>query len=1828
MERVPANEGPELYAAAGFPHKIHRFLASIQEGNWMTQRERGNRVRAPHPQWTVFLALTGLLAGAPALVLAQTRGESPDRAWRTLDPGAGRGATATAGAGFTLDAGQMSSTLASAPLESQVRLDDSATIVYLPLPTGGYASFRVVESNILDPGLAARFPEIKSYAGVGLDDPAATVRFGFSPRGIAGLILGNEYSVSITADGLDPAVHTSAYGAGTQDFSCGVSQQAAPSSATTPPAGAAVGSQLRVYRAAIATSADYLSDPALGNNDMGTAVASLNAWLNGINAIYERELAVRLTLVNNTSIIGLSAAQIDNSDEGVAINQIPPILGTLVGSANYDVGHVLITGGGGGIAGLGVVCNSTDTAAPSKGRAASAVGGPAGNSGTVGLLAHEFGHQFGAPHSFNGTQGACSGNRSSGAAFETGSGTTIMSYGGICDTDNIGGTEKTRFHNGSFRSIASYIASGGTCATPSATGNGVPTVGGGPDRVIPKGTPFALTATAADPDVADFAKLTYNWEQIDAGLAFPQNGTEASFKDAGDPANTTRPIFRPYPSSASPTRSFPSLTYILNNANVPPAQTGGLFTAESLPAVGRSLNFRVTVRDNRVSGAGVADDHVTLSVDGNAGPFLVTAPNTSAVTWTAGGNEVVTWSTANTNLAPVSAANVRIRLSVDDGQSFPYLLAASTPNDGSESVAVPAGLNTAGARVKVEAEGNVFFDISDASFTINSGAGCPAVASVASSAGPVGASVTLTGSGFTGVTGVSFNGVAATFVVASNSVITTTVPAGATSGPLTLTKGGCAATTTAPFTVCGASATGQVDDGSFGTGTMGPTHWVNRITPASYPATLTGVSFLLNNTWGPPVGSAITVIAAPHTAGGANIDGLSFQSTTTTTKANNVFNTYAIPPITISSGDFVVGFVLGGVFVPRDTTTPQNRSYTSSSTASFTADTGANLLIRAVYSTSCAAPTCVTVSNVAPGSGAPGDSVTITGTGFIGATSVRFGGGVAATFSVVSDTQISALVPPGAATGAITVSRPGCADALTTSLTVGAIACPAVSGVNPTLAAPGLPVTITGTGLSGVSVVKFSVDAAAAFSVASGTQIQATVPAGAEPGPITLSKAGCANAQSGSFTPCGTPLPLAADDGGAENASGGTDYTVVRLTPVAYPATLTTVTLRFDSFQNVPQGTPIVVVAGANADGNDVIDNTTFQTTASTVSVLGSSFTVTLGTPLTIPSGDFVLGYQLTAGQFKRLQDLTAPAGRTYSSSNGTTFTKITTANAIIRGTYTLDCPTGPPPSLSINNVTLAEGQSGSTNAAFSAALSAPSSQTVTVSYTTANGTATAGSDFTAASGTLTFAAGTTSQQILVPVLGDNIAEADETFSVTLSNPVNATLGTATGTGTITNDDLPGLSVGNVTAREGTNAVFTVTLAPAVAGPVTVNYATANGTATAGSDYTSASGQLSFAANETSRTVSVALLADAAVEGVETFTLTLSGAVGAPIASAQATGTIQDGVGVVGDLGGDGKTDIMWRKIGAGVDKGAMFLWTMSGTGLTGARYLDPISEDWQVQFTGDFNGDGKADVLWRNFNAASADAGKLYIWIMDGPNVVGGTGYTNSQADLGWRVDGVGDLNGDGKSDIVWRKTGAGVDKGAMFLWTMDGASIIGARYLDPISEDWQVVDVGDFNGDGKGDVLWRNFNPAAPDVGKLYIWIMDGPNVVAGTGYTAAQADLGWRVDGVGDLNGDGKADIVWRQTAVNAVDRGALFLWTMNGTGLSASRYLDPISEDWQVQGLGDFNGDGKTDVLWRNQGPGGDVGKLYVWIMDGPNVVAGTGYTAAQADLGWRVDSPRK
>jgi hypothetical protein len=335
------------------------------------------------------------------------------------------------------------------------------------------------------------------------------------------------------------------------------------------------------------------------------------------------------------------------------------------------------------------------------------------------LLAHEFGHQFNARHTFNSTSNLCgsAGQRNSATAYEPGSGSTLMAYPGICSPENLQNNSDPYFHGASFDQIVSYSVNSGTCATAVSTGNNPPVVNAGPDYTIPVNTPFALTATASDPD-GD--ALTYGWEEFDLGSASPPLGD-----------NGARPLFRSFTATTNPTRLFPKLTSILS---------GATSTGESMPITTRALNFRVTARDNRAGGSGVNSDTMQVSVTAASGPFLITSPN-SSLSWTAGSFQSLSWDTANTSSPPVSCSSVKISLSTDGGATFPVTIAASTPNDGSHSFTVPNTI-TSSARIKVEALSNIFFDISNANFSIT--AGCPtSISSTSLSFAAAGASSTF-----------------------------------------------------------------------------------------------------------------------------------------------------------------------------------------------------------------------------------------------------------------------------------------------------------------------------------------------------------------------------------------------------------------------------------------------------------------------------------------------------------------------------------------------------------------------------------------------------------------------------------------------------------------------------------------------------------------------------------------------------------------------------------------------------------------------------------------------------------------------------------------------------------------------------------------------------------------------------------------------------------------------------------------------------------------------------------------------------------------------------
>jgi hypothetical protein len=675
---------------------------------------------------------------------------------------------------FQLNRAALAELLAQAPFQFS---GAQRAVLPLPLPDGSFAQFAIEEAPSMEPALAAQFPEIKSYRGQALDHPALTMRCDLAPGGFNAVMLDGGQFINVhpisEAGGPGAADTYASYFSGAlQDVEtqCLVAEihEVRPNAANGVTPQISVGPALRNFRLAIATTWEYANRYGSGQNS--ATLASLNTWLNGANLILERDLAVHLNLVANQTAImyttqnGYSSATdpFTNNNVSTMLSENRGVLSSAIGQANYDIGHVLghiSDSSASGVAFVGAVCNNTGSPGPLKGGGATQIGGTPGVTWALGVWTHEIGHQFGAGHSFNGTAGNCGSQRSTASTWEPGSGSTMMAYPQICGTDNITSTRDMRFHAGSYGQINAYIASGATCFTTSNTSNTAPTVSAGADVTIPQGTPFALVATGSDPDASDLPNLTYAWDQIDAGGASYPNPPYGD--QPGDPATTTRPLFRSYAPVTSAMRLFPSLTYILNNANVPPPTSGSFQTGEALPSVSRSLKFRVLLKDNRAGGGGVADDDITLTVAGGAGPFQLTAPNT-AVSWTGNTPQTVTWNVNGTNSAPVNTANVKITLSTDGGNTFPLTLLSSTANDGSETISVPNNLNTTQARVKVEAVGNLFFDISNTNFTIVPGSACTAITvnPAALTAGSAGTaySQTFTQTGGTGPVVWSFTG--------------------------------------------------------------------------------------------------------------------------------------------------------------------------------------------------------------------------------------------------------------------------------------------------------------------------------------------------------------------------------------------------------------------------------------------------------------------------------------------------------------------------------------------------------------------------------------------------------------------------------------------------------------------------------------------------------------------------------------------------------------------------------------------------------------------------------------------------------------------------------------------------------------------------------------------------------------------------------------------------------------------------------------------------------------------------------------------------------------
>ena len=598
--------------------------------------------------------------------------------------------------------------------------DNSYTIL-LPMPDGTQTSYSIVESPIMEAALAAKFPQIKTYRVSGIDDPGASGRVDISQKGFRAMLFTSQGRVFIDPEKLNPISgryvsrkRNSSDNDGS--FQCSAGEMVSPRSilqTSSSKLSYRIPGNYITYRLAVAATPEYVLAVNTGVDPLADAHAAIATTINRVNQIYERDLGIRLVIVtDNDMLIDVNDDNNFSNSNGLALlleNQI--WIDNTIGIANYDIGHIFSTGGG-GVAVIESVCdNSTSLALVDLGSNAMGVTGlsnPTGEIFHIDFVAHEIGHQFGAEHSFNGTTESCGGNRSLVATtFEPGSGSTIMAYAGICGAENVQNTADATFHAGSILQINNFVSAGGgsTCInTIVPAGNPAePTADAGIDRTIPLNTPFQLQGIGAD---ADGDTLSYQWDQMDAGTA---TSSTTLGDDFGDNA-----LFRSYLPQPTGDRDFPALgTQVAD---------GPIDLSEALPCTSRIVNFRLTVRDNK---SGQATDDVSLTVDGTSGPFRITSFNTAQTIFTTS-PLIFNWDVANTNTGAVSCANVDVDLLTfsDDHKTYAVTqLLSNVVNNGNQIITLPDN-SSSNARFRVSCNSNIFYDISDADLIIqNSGGG-------------------------------------------------------------------------------------------------------------------------------------------------------------------------------------------------------------------------------------------------------------------------------------------------------------------------------------------------------------------------------------------------------------------------------------------------------------------------------------------------------------------------------------------------------------------------------------------------------------------------------------------------------------------------------------------------------------------------------------------------------------------------------------------------------------------------------------------------------------------------------------------------------------------------------------------------------------------------------------------------------------------------------------------------------------------------------------------------------------------------------------------------
>jgi subtilisin-like proprotein convertase family protein len=576
------------------------------------------------------------------------------------------------------------------------RQNPGNTVIKLPSPDGELKSYKVFEASVMETSFQNNYPNIRSYAGKGITNPQEIIRFTLTNLGFQAIILntpkGTQQISPIDASrNLYAVYYNKDLNFEAHNFECTLLEIATSLENTSEISSFnANDGLLRNFRIAISATAEY---SAFYNSNLNDVISAMNIAVSNANAVLERDLSVTMTMVDNTSLIFFDSATdpFTNFDNVALIDENQTLIDTNIGDANYDIGHVFNTAGG-GIAGLGTSCISTVKAF--------GVTGDSNPDSTFFdfVFLHELGHQYGSPHTFNGSAGPCGTNISTFTAVEPGSGSTIMAYPGLCAPQNVVPAGDFYYHQISLSTIWNHISGFTACPTDQIpTGNNPPTADAGSDYLIPQGTPYKLNGSSTDSDGT--SSHTFTWEQYDFG---PQGAPEET--------TTSGPVVRSREGTTNPVRYIPRLEDLLINP--------GSQEWEKLVAVNRDLNFRLTVRDNDPLGGQTAFDAMLATVTNSAGPFQVTSQSTqNQIVWTPGSTETITWNVAGTDANGIDEATINILLSTDGGITYDTVLAANTPNDGTEDIIVP-DIDATECRIMIEAVNNIFFNINQAFFAI------------------------------------------------------------------------------------------------------------------------------------------------------------------------------------------------------------------------------------------------------------------------------------------------------------------------------------------------------------------------------------------------------------------------------------------------------------------------------------------------------------------------------------------------------------------------------------------------------------------------------------------------------------------------------------------------------------------------------------------------------------------------------------------------------------------------------------------------------------------------------------------------------------------------------------------------------------------------------------------------------------------------------------------------------------------------------------------------------------------------------------------------------